>query len=300
MRRPLPTLSRRISRAFTRPLWATALAAASALLPSAAGAAFVVFEGAGADPAAITSIRDSFRSAVGGGSAAGANGDFGGLRREINWDGVPAGFSDPNALPGNFFNVNSPRGAVFSTPGSGFLVSGNAGGAVPTLFGFGGDLSILADPLAAGQALPGARAVTFAVTHDIPNNQGFRGLLLDLDPHSAYLRKDDLQALTDDTSGRYGGLGIEVQVRAGVLTVIAPIDDTPAARAGIQPARTLAPIASRKAMMPSPAEKAADSWWPDYAAWLKQRGEDKDAPDSLGSKAFPVRSPAPGEYVHEH
>jgi hypothetical protein len=140
MRRPLPTLTRRISSAFTRPLWAIALAAASALLPSAAAASFVVFEGAGAGPAAITSIRDSFRSAVGGGSAAGANGDFGGLRREINWDGVPAGFSDPNALPGNFFNVNSPRGAVFSTPGSGFLVSGNAGGAVPTLFGFGSDL----------------------------------------------------------------------------------------------------------------------------------------------------------------
>lgn len=62
-----------------------------------------------------------------------------------------------------------------------------------------------------------------------------RGLLLDLDPHSAYLQKSDLQSLTDDTSGRYGGLGLEVQVRAGVLTVIAPIDDTPAARAGIQP-----------------------------------------------------------------
>ncbi len=46
-------------------------------------------------------------------------------------------------------------------------------------FAFGGDLSILADPLASGQALPDARAVTFAVTHDIPNNQGFRGLLLD-------------------------------------------------------------------------------------------------------------------------
>jgi carboxyl-terminal processing protease len=62
-----------------------------------------------------------------------------------------------------------------------------------------------------------------------------RGLLLDLDPHSAYLQKTDLQSLTDDTNGRYGGLGIEVQIRAGMLTVIAPIDDTPAARAGIQP-----------------------------------------------------------------
>jgi carboxyl-terminal processing protease len=62
-----------------------------------------------------------------------------------------------------------------------------------------------------------------------------RGLLIDLDPHSAYLRKADFQALTDDTSGSYGGLGLEVQVRAGQLTVIAPIDDTPAARAGIQP-----------------------------------------------------------------
>lgn len=69
-----------------------------------------------------------------------------------------------------------------------------------------------------------------------------RGLLLDLDPHSAYLRKQDLQALTDDTSGRYGGLGLEVQVRAGALTVIAPIDDTPAARAGIQPGDVISRI----------------------------------------------------------
>mgnify|MGYP002377520381 FL=1 len=69
-----------------------------------------------------------------------------------------------------------------------------------------------------------------------------RGLLLDLDPHSAYLKKTDLQALTDDTSGRYGGLGLEVQVRAGALTVIAPIDDTPAARAGIQPGDVISRI----------------------------------------------------------
>jgi alpha-amylase len=46
-------------------------------------------------------------------------------------------------------------------------------------FAFGGNLANLVDPLAAGQALPGDRAVTFTVTHDIPNNSGFRGLLLD-------------------------------------------------------------------------------------------------------------------------
>jgi hypothetical protein len=70
---------------------------------------------------------------------AGANGSFGGLRREINWDGVPNSLSDPNALPANFFNVSSPRGAEFSTPGTGFLVSANAGLATPALFGFGSD-----------------------------------------------------------------------------------------------------------------------------------------------------------------
>jgi hypothetical protein len=70
----------------------------------------------------------------------GANGDFGGLRREINWDGVPAGSSDPNLMPGNFFNTTSPRGAEFTTPGTGFLVSAAAGGATSILFGFPADL----------------------------------------------------------------------------------------------------------------------------------------------------------------
>ena len=66
----------------------------------------------------------------------GANGSFGGLRREVNWDGVPAQFADPNLFPANFFNANSPRGIEYSTPGTGFLVSGSAGGTAPALFGF--------------------------------------------------------------------------------------------------------------------------------------------------------------------
>lgn len=102
-------------------------------------AAVVVFSAAGADPASITPTRDAFRAAIGGGAVAGANGSFGGLRREINWDGVPAASSDPNPLPGNFFNVTSPRGVVLSTPGTGFLVSSNAGVATPPVFGFPND-----------------------------------------------------------------------------------------------------------------------------------------------------------------
>ena len=117
--------------------WPSVLAlvvAALATAPLQAG--FTTFESAGAAPGDITPTRDAFRTAVGGGSVAGANGSFGGLRREINWDGVPNALADSNPLPANFFNLNSPRGAVFSTPGTGFLVSANAGGPTAPLFGF--------------------------------------------------------------------------------------------------------------------------------------------------------------------
>jgi hypothetical protein len=46
-------------------------------------------------------------------------------RREINWDGVPAAVTNVDNFPGNFFNVNSPRGVLFTTPGSGFRISDN-------------------------------------------------------------------------------------------------------------------------------------------------------------------------------
>ena len=48
-----------------------------------------------------------------------------GGRREINWDGVPAAFTNNDLFPGNFFNVNSPRGVVFTTSGTGFRISNN-------------------------------------------------------------------------------------------------------------------------------------------------------------------------------
>ena len=62
-----------------------------------------------------------------------------------------------------------------------------------------------------------------------------RGMLAGLDPHSEYLDQTGVQALNEDTSGSYDGLGIEVVTLNGALRVVAPIDDTPAARAGIKP-----------------------------------------------------------------
>jgi carboxyl-terminal processing protease len=61
-----------------------------------------------------------------------------------------------------------------------------------------------------------------------------RGMLTGLDPHSAYLVPADYQELQAGTSGEFGGLGIEVGMEDGFVKVIAPIDDTPAKRAGVE------------------------------------------------------------------
>ena len=60
------------------------------------------------------------------------------------------------------------------------------------------------------------------------------GMLAALDPHSAYLTPDAYRDLQVDTRGSFGGLGIEITVRNGMLTIVAPIDDTPADRAGLK------------------------------------------------------------------
>ena len=62
-----------------------------------------------------------------------------------------------------------------------------------------------------------------------------KGMLSNLDPHSAYLEPEDFRDLQESTSGEFGGLGIEVGTEDGFIKVITPIDDTPASAAGIQP-----------------------------------------------------------------
>ncbi|WP_273207393.1 S41 family peptidase [Marinobacter subterrani] len=61
-----------------------------------------------------------------------------------------------------------------------------------------------------------------------------KGMLSDLDPHSTYLAPKDYEDLEESTSGEFGGLGIEVGMENGFVKVIAPIDDTPAQKAGVQ------------------------------------------------------------------
>ncbi len=60
-----------------------------------------------------------------------------------------------------------------------------------------------------------------------------RGMLNSLDPHSAYLAPDAYKELQVDTRGSFGGLGIEITLRDGILTVVSPIEDTPAFHAGV-------------------------------------------------------------------
>ena len=113
----------------------------SATLSSLAFGAPVIRTASGANAAAIQATVDQFRSDIGG-SNNGVGGSFTSGRREINWDGVPDTFSAPNFLPVNFFNVNSPRGVVFSSKttfadAAAFIVSADSNNPTTTPVRFG-------------------------------------------------------------------------------------------------------------------------------------------------------------------
>src|SRR6266568_5117307 len=60
------------------------------------------------------------------------------------------------------------------------------------------------------------------------------GMLASLDPHSSFMSPETYKEMKIDTKGAFGGLGIEITVKDGMLTVISPIEDTPAFKAGIK------------------------------------------------------------------
>ena len=61
-----------------------------------------------------------------------------------------------------------------------------------------------------------------------------RGMLRTLDPHTTYLNPEFFREMQVETTGRFGGLGVEISIRDGVLTVVTPIEDTPAYKVGVQ------------------------------------------------------------------
>lgn len=94
------------------------------LLAATASAAIVTTNvGGDATTASIQPAVDNFRTLLGANN--GVGGSFGSGRRGINWDGVAAGFSDPNFLPANFFNANSARGLVMSSNAGNLVVTTN-------------------------------------------------------------------------------------------------------------------------------------------------------------------------------
>jgi hypothetical protein len=99
----------------------------------------VIRTAAGANSAGIIDTVNQFRADLGGNQNPNNTNSFQTGRREINWDGVPEAFSSPNNLPANFFNANSPRGAVFTTPcgNATFRVSANAVNSTQTPVRFG-------------------------------------------------------------------------------------------------------------------------------------------------------------------
>ena len=65
-------------------------------------------------------------------------------------------------------------------------------------------------------------------------DSAINGLLQSLDPYSSYMSPEIFDEMQTETSGEFGGLGIEVSMESGVVKVISPIDDTPASKAGIK------------------------------------------------------------------
>ncbi len=74
-------------------------------------------------------------------------------------------------------------------------------------------------------------------------NGAINGMLQSLDPHSSYLTEDLFKELQVETRGEFGGLGIEITLENGVLTVVSPIEDTPAFKAGLMPGDKIIRIA---------------------------------------------------------
>lgn len=124
-------------------------------------------------------------------------------------------------------------------------------------------------------------------------DNAIRGMLSGLDPHSAYLDPNDFQDLKVSTSGEFGGLGIEVTMEEGFVRVISPVDDTPAARAGIQAGDLIIRIDEtpvRGMTLRKAVEMMRGSAGSSLALTIIRKGENKPLKLSLVREVIKVKS----------
>jgi carboxyl-terminal processing protease len=105
---------------------------------------------------------------------------------------------------------------------------------------------VRASGVAAGPARPDLELIAGVMqlvqhdyVHPIASDQltqdALKGMLGHLDPHSSYMSEREFEQSSQDLSGKFGGIGLKIEDRNGVATVVSPIDGTPAAQAGLQP-----------------------------------------------------------------
>ena len=109
------------------------------------------------------------------------------------------------------------------------------------------------------------------------------GMVTSLDPHSGYLTPDDYSDMQDQTRGEYGGLGLEVTSDEGAVKIISPIDDTPAARAGLQSGDYITADRRQEPDRPAAVRRGQED---------ARRGRRADHPDHRARGQGPVRRQA--------
>ena len=124
-------------------------------------------------------------------------------------------------------------------------------------------------------------------------DSAINGLLQSLDPYSGYMSPEILNEMQTETSGEFGGLGIEVSMESGVVKVISPIDDTPASRAGIKAGDYIVKINNTQVQGKSLSEAVDLMRGPvgsDIELTIRRRGEKKALTFNITREIIQIQS----------
>jgi len=119
------------------------------------------------------------------------------------------------------------------------------------------------------------------------------GMLAGLDPHSSYMDPKSLKDLREETSGEFGGLGMEVTMEDGLIKVVAPIDETPAAKAGILANDLIIKVDDQQVQgitLNQAVEKLRGPVNSKVKLTIMRKGQDKPIESSLTREIIHVRS----------